>query len=86
MLVDGGDGRTDGDGAYTRAPSSSDGAVYVVAGSSGKVSGGSLDHPAMFASLNELGSMVLDLDVGLLNATFLDDQGNVADWFSIQKQ
>ncbi len=58
MKVDGGDGRADGAGAYTKAslaPTSHAGAVYIVAGSSGKVSGGSLNHPVMFTSLNELG-------------------------------
>ena len=85
MLVDGGDGRADGDGAYTRAIDSTDGAVYVVAGSSGKVSSAPLDHPAMFASLEELGSLVVDIDGTTMTANFIDDQGAVVDWFTIQK-
>ena len=53
-----------GDGVY-RKPSltriARQGAVYTVAGNSGQITGGSLDHPAMFVSLNVLGSMVLDV-------------------------
>ena len=89
MKVDGGDGRTDGAGAYTKAtltPTPHAGAVYVVAGSSGKVSGGSLNHPVMFTSLNELGSMVLDIDGNRLDAKFLDDAGTVRDYFTMLKQ
>ena len=36
--------------------------VYTVAGSGAKLTGGDLDHPAMYISLNELGSLVLDID------------------------
>ncbi len=86
MILDSGDGQVGGDGAYTRAAGSTDGAVYVVAGSSGQTSGGSLDHPAMFISLNELGSLVLDVDGSTLDATFLDDAGAVRDTFTISKR
>ena len=59
-VVQSGSGRIDGTGAYTKsgvgAPHA--GAVYAVAGSSGQTSGGTLNHPAMYVSLNELGSMV----------------------------
>ena len=36
-----------------------------MAGSSGKLSSGPLDHPVMFVSLLTLGSVVLDFDLGL---------------------
>jgi acid phosphatase type 7 len=88
MLVDGGDGRTDGDGAYRKwseAPITHEGAVYAVAGSSGQISGGTLDHPAMFVSLNELGSLVLDVDGPVLTARFLNSSGVVRDHFTIVK-
>ena len=62
-----------------------EGAVYVVAGSSGKISGGPLDHPAMFVALNRLGSMVLDVDGDTLDATFLDNTGVARDTFRIAK-
>ena len=60
MIVDGGNGRADGDGVYGKQAGPNNGAVYTVAGSSGKTSGGSLDHPVMIEALNELGSAVLD--------------------------
>jgi hypothetical protein len=88
MVLDDGDGRPSGDGAYSKvglggAPHS--GTVHAVAGSSGQTSGGSLDHPAMFVSLNVLGSMVLDVDGGRLDAVFLDASGVVRDSFEIVK-
>lgn len=84
--VDGGDGREDGDGAYDKSGATSHGgAVYTVAGSSGKTSGGSLNHPAMFASLNQLGSVVLDVDGNRLDATFLRDDGSVGDYYTLIK-
>jgi len=85
MILDGGDGREGGDGAYAKSAVPHDGAVYAVAGSSGKTSGGSLDHPAMYISLNLLGSMVLDFDGMRLDATFLDATGTVQDTFTILK-
>ena len=64
MTVDPLDGREGGDGPYrkpTPTHGAFEGAVYVVAGSSGQVSGGTLDHPVMVSSLNLLGSLVLDI-------------------------
>jgi hypothetical protein len=88
MIVDGGDGRPSGDGPY-RKPSAgaapNEGAVYAVAGSSGTTGGGLLNHPAMFVSLNELGSLVLDFDGMRLDATFIDDVGAVRDAFTVLK-
>ncbi|NCG18685.1 MAG: PKD domain-containing protein [Rhodobacterales bacterium] len=88
MWVHEGDGDPTGDGAYrkpTAGIAGHEGAVYVVAGSSGQVSGGSLDHPMMHLSLSELGSVVLDIDGDELNAVFLNDQGLELDHFSIHK-
>ncbi len=88
MIVDGGDGQADGSGVYrkgTVGPAPHEGAVYAVAGSSGKISGGSLDHPVMIANLNQLGSMVLEIDGGVLNANFLNSSGLVTDHFTIVK-
>lgn len=61
------------------------GTVYVVAGSSGQVSGGALDHPAMLVSLAELGSMRLEFDGLVLRAAFVDDLAVVRDAFEIHK-
>lgn len=77
-----------GNPAYTKAligPSSHAGAVYAVAGSSGKISGGLLNHPAMFISLNQLGSMVLDINNGQMDVKFLNNAGAVTDSFSMTK-
>jgi PKD repeat protein len=88
MKKDGGDGRSDGQGAYakpTSGPAPHEGAVYVVAGSSGQTSGGTLDHPAMYLSLNVLGSLVLDVDGNRLDARFLDAGGARRDYFTLVK-
>lgn len=88
MLVDAGDGRTDGSGAYSKnstSPAPHAGAVYIVAGSSGKTGGGSLNHPVMYTSFNTLGSVVLDFNSNRLNVTFLDDNGARKDYFTMEK-
>ncbi|MCB1688521.1 MAG: metallophosphoesterase family protein [Halioglobus sp.] len=89
MKVDAGNGREGEDGAYKAIYDEANpyrGAVYVTAGSSGKISGGPLDHPVMVhASLNLLGSMVLDIEGNRLDATFLRSNGSTADSFTILK-
>ena len=88
MKKDGGSGRPDASGAYakpTLGPGTHEGAVYAVAGSSGQISGGLLNHPAMFISLNNLGSMVLDVNGDTLDAKFLRENGEVWDYFRIVK-
>ena len=88
MKKDGGDGRVDGNGPYgkpTPGPAAHEGAVYVVAGSSGQTSGGLLNHPAMYLSLNTLGSLVLDVGGLRLDAGFLDSGGALRDHFTILK-
>src|SRR5262245_39268198 len=89
FVIDGGDGRPSGSGPYEKqvlGPAAHEGTVYTVAGSSGAISGGALNHPAMIVSLNVLGSLVLDINGNRLDATFLDDLGAVRDTFSIVKQ
>jgi hypothetical protein len=88
MKKDGGSGRPETTGAYhkdTLGPAPHEGAVYAVAGSSGQTAGGPLNHPAMFISLNNLGSMVLDVNGGRLDVKFLRENGVVADSFTIIK-
>jgi hypothetical protein len=88
MILDAGDGKVGGDGAYLKSqPQSSphDGAVYVVAGSSGRISGGTLNHPAMLRSLNVLGSLVIDVDGPNLDVRFVDDNSELEDLFTIYK-
>jgi hypothetical protein len=77
--LDAGDGREDGDGAYAKDPGPHHGAVYCVAGSSGQTGGGPLDHPAMFLSLDVLGSVELLFAGSRLDVAFLDDLGAVRD-------
>jgi hypothetical protein len=89
MKIDDGNGRIDDDGPYTKAamnPTPHAGAVYVVAGSSGKLSGGSLNHPVMITSLKLLGSLVLDIDGNRLDATFIDKYGRPRDYFTMLKE
>jgi hypothetical protein len=82
------DGRQDGTGVYvkpSRGPAPHEGAIYVVAGSSGQTSGGKLQHPVNALSLNVLGSLVLDFDGHRMDATFIDDKARVRDYFTIIK-
>ena len=83
--VDGGSGA--GGAAYLKPAGTAAhrGAVYSVAGSSGQISGGLLNHPAMFMSLNVLGSVVLDFATNRLDFRFVDDSGDVRDSFTIVK-
>jgi PKD repeat protein len=88
-VKDGGSGRPATDGPYEKplvGPDPHEGTVYTVAGSSGQTSGGTLNHPAKYLSLNVLGSMVLDFNGNRLDATFLDSTGTVRDTFTIIKQ
>jgi len=89
MKKNAGGGRENIDGSYTKSALNShlpnEGAVYAVAGSSGRISGGLLNHPAMFVSLNNLGSMILDVNGNRLDAKFLRENGEIADYFTIIK-
>ena len=86
MLVDGSDGNPGSDGPYEKRSIDGDrGAVYAVAGSSGLTSGGSLDHPVMAVSYNQLGSVVLDINNDQLEARFVDSTGAELDNFTIIK-
>jgi PKD repeat protein len=88
MVKDAGDGRMNGDGAYLKPspePAPHEGTVYVVAGSSGTTGGGLLNHPAMYLSLDVLGSLVLDVSGQQLDARFLDSSGSWRDYFTLYK-
>ncbi len=82
MVLDKGDGRGNGDGPYRKG---SKGTVYVVAGSSGKTGGGSFDHPVMYISFSELGSLALHIVGDKLEASFIDNSGRIKDYFTILK-
>jgi hypothetical protein len=85
MTRDPGSGRIEETGAYSKAAAPHEGAVYVVAGSGGHVSGGPLDHPAMFVAWNLVGSVVVDVDGDRLDGVFLDDAGGIRDHFTLLK-
>ena len=88
MVLDAGSGQGSGSGAYRKGnsgPNPNQGTVYVVAGSSGQPGFGSLDHPAMFVSLNQMGSVVIDVNNQRLDALFLADDGWIDDRFTIIK-
>ncbi len=88
-VLDPGDGSEAGDGAYEKPDTiAADhaGAVYAVAGSSGKVSlGYPLNHPAMFVSLESLGSLVIDVSGNRMDVVFLDQSGAPQDEFTLLK-
>jgi len=86
-----GDGKKDGDGAYIRTTNGNpqnDGAVYITTGSAGKAGAGSgnLDHQAMYYSVSDLGSCILEVDGPEMNVKFLRDNGNIDDYFTIKKE
>jgi hypothetical protein len=86
MKKNGGDGRENGNGAYLKPDGAPDqGAVYAVCGSSGQTSGGTLNHPAMFLSLNSLGSLVLDVNSNRLDLVFLKTDATAGDYCTIIK-
>ena len=100
MIRNGGDGQEFGDGAYTKFTKTRAGAVYTVCGVSGKVGGGTLNHPVMVEfppsapsdppspaprGLLEFGSMILDIEGDQLDARFLNSAGEERDSFTILK-
>ncbi|HUR44967.1 MAG TPA: metallophosphoesterase, partial [Candidatus Saccharimonadales bacterium] len=88
MVKDSGSGRPNDTGAYlkpTTGPGANQGAVYVVAGSSGWATFRNGHHPAMFADELEMGSLVVDINTNRLDAVFLRDTGAIDDSFTIIK-
>lgn len=83
--LDSGNGRESGDGAYHKAEGPNNGTVYVVAGNSGKISGGSLNHPVMISSQNKLGSLILDVNGSRLDLREIGTDGVVFDSFTLLK-
>ena len=83
MLKQTGLGDPAGDGAYMKGAGPHQGAVFTVAGSSGKLNVYTLDHAAMAVNYVELGSVVLDVNGRDLTARFLNSAGVVRDTFSI---
>ena len=86
MKKNAGNGQIGSGGAYTKQDAAHQGAVYAVPGSAGKISGGSLDHPAMVVSLNELASLAFDVSGDRLDATMIRSDGVIRDSFTIIHQ
>ncbi len=85
MFINGGNGREDGDGPY-RKSTANRGLVYTVAGSSGQATGGTLNHPAHFIGLNELGSVIIDVVSNRLDMKFLNSSGVERDHVTLMKR
>lgn len=88
MVIDQGDGRINGDGAYRKQADTTDtGTVYVVMGSSGTKTKGHLplNYPAMIASSKKPGSVAIDLNCAQMNVSFLAKNGKSKDNFTMIK-
>lgn len=72
-------------GIYRKQPGRTPGAIYVVLGSSSKVDDGPLDHPAMAVARKQMGSLVVDIAGDTLSGRFINELGEVADRFVLQK-
>jgi hypothetical protein len=87
-VKDAGDGCEDSGGAYrkrTLGPGAHEGTIYIVAGSSGQVSGIRAVHPAMLFALNVAGSLALDFSGSRLDVSFIDTNGTRRDYFTVLK-
>jgi acid phosphatase type 7 len=83
--VQSGNGLIDGDGYYRKNFGANQGVVYMVAGSSCQIGGGSLDHAAMVNSYNEPGSVLLEIEGQRLVSKFINSSGEIKDVFGIEK-
>jgi len=89
VILDDGDGRTDGDGAYKKSKGlhAHEGTVQVVAGHGG---GGTLKRvgtmPIMREIILEFGSVIIDIDGDTLNGKMINEHGQISDHFSIIKR
>ncbi|MBE9192574.1 metallophosphoesterase family protein [Gloeocapsopsis crepidinum LEGE 06123] len=85
MMQDRGSGQEDNSGAYQKpSDAAHTGTVYIVAGTSARADEVS-PHPAMHTSLSIPGSLVLDVQEKRLDVTFVDDLGEVQDYFTMKK-
>ncbi len=77
----------DSDSCYTKPLGSTkeSGTVYVVCGSSAKLDKAELNHPALPFSIQEMGSLIIDVTPTTLSSKFLTIDGRIADQFIIKK-
>lgn len=83
MLKQAGFGDPAVDGPYLKTSGAHSGAVFTVAGSSGKQDVFTRSMPVLALALNEAGSVVLDVNGRQLTSRFLNSTGVVRDTFSI---
>ncbi len=83
MVLDAGVADPELGDVYVKEAGFTEGTVYCVTGSAGKVKSAPLDHPAMHVSLADLGSLVLEIDDDVLSAFFVDATGAIDDRFEI---
>lgn len=88
MVVQSGNGRVDGNGAYIKdmEEKAFSGTVYMVAGASGWVGGTAKPHPAMYTSMAVMGSVVMDFDGDQLDVRYIDRAGAKRDYLTIKKK
>lgn len=89
MVLDGGCGQTNLCAPYRKPMGGlgiGRGTVYVVAGCSSQLGGGDFDHPVMHVSLDQLGSLMIDVEGARLDAYFLRDEAGIADHFTLLKE
>ncbi len=88
MILNAGSGRLDIDGSFRKDAGNAphQGAIYVCAGSGGQTSGGKLNHPANWVSMNKLGSVVLDFDGLRADVRFIGEMGQLRDYFTLEKR
>ncbi len=86
-VVDSGDGRTSGDGAYTKSAglNAHEGCVYVVAGHGGAGLSQEGTHPLMYFTELEHGSCILTVEGNALSLRNIRHDGVVSDWFDLIK-
>lgn len=92
--LDDGFGRLPGSGSLTNdcaykkttdGPTAGEGAVYITAGSSSKSGGGTVNHPVMKVNYLTYGSCFVEVYDNKLSLTYIEDDGDIADYFQIYK-
>ncbi|MDH3246356.1 MAG: metallophosphoesterase, partial [Saprospiraceae bacterium] len=89
MALDAGNGRLDQDGAYMKPPGKVpySGAIHVVTGSAGKSNELPNRYPFVVSQFGSpiLGSVHLSITGGQMEVRFITDDGEINDYFTIQK-
>lgn len=83
-----GDGKPNGDGAYSKSSIGDNGGigtVYSVNATASRRASGDLDHNAMYYSVRNYGSGILEVNGNNLTMKYLRDTGVVEDTFTIHK-